>query len=796
MANFRHYLAGAIASVVSISAHAQQDDFDSDVSDIISRQPDPVNDYAIGWLQQIFGDFIFMPWGGSTSQTGVETTIVAHAVGFTNVVAMLLGVVIVGYVMLAGVIRTAHEGEVLGRNWSSVWLPLRTAMAFGLITPVVGIGGGVVSVVQAFVISLIIIGSNAGTLLWDKLGDVITDGTPLVALDQSVGMAPSKEMLRSLVCAQSVYMYEMNNESDRYEVAKIIREDSLYEWVMGPVSSANFSLPQDTTKIEFGNENRKCGSISFAPYEDSSAYRTYHVQALEQGHAAAREEIAKALNAIKDIAYTIVIGTSEGGLGGGQNLEAMTQVPNTEDTEALNTVVQQYSEIALGFSRDFPAAITKATVGDPQIASEWKDEVTRGGWGGAGMWFFEISRFQMLGSNVSSKVLGSISEAAPPTFCGLGGLFSRWSTCRDYEEMAALDMTTGVNIVHEMAAGRLDAGASLSGQEKAQARLDQASPEKLNDGWLDDLSSSLAQATLSAATRWGSSWNEGISGNASVSDSSNGLSSPFRTVTAIGQTLNWGAGVAWGLGLYASIAHNVADSGKGIPGFGQISGVGAGIAWWLLASLSAIAMAIVPLGFVLAFLIPFMPIITWTRLLAAYLLTAIEAVVAAPLAIIMMATPEGDGIAGTRLERAIQMLASIILRPTLLIIGLVSALLLAYVSFEILNFFFWRVAEMVTGSGIFEFLAIIVIYTATAFQVAKASIMIMHKLPDQILDWMAGGVGGRSFGDDAESNIQSGMDQTKGAIGGTAGALQGALRNKPQLNKPQPKPDDPDGSPT
>jgi conjugal transfer/type IV secretion protein DotA/TraY len=170
-----------------------------------------------------------------------------------------------------------------------------------------------------------------------------------------------------------------------------------------------------------------------------------------------------------------------------------------------------------------------------------------------------------------------------------------------------------------------------------------------------------------------------------------------------------------------------------------------------------------------------MPIVVWVRLIAAYLLTCIEAVVAAPLAIIMMVTPEGEGISGTRLERAIQLVAAIVLKPTLLVIGLVAALVLSFVTFQILNFFFWRVSEKVTSAGIFELIAMMVIYTTTAFSIAKASIMIMHKVPDQILEWMAGGVGGRSFGDDAESNIQSGMGQVSSNLGGAAKDLKGAI---------------------
>src|SRR5690606_28424120 len=143
--------------------------------------------------------------------------------------------------------------------------------------------------------------------------------------------------------------------------------------------------------------------------DEGSFNRGYQVRAMLQGHQAARREIGSHLNKLKDIAHLIVVGDSQNGLGGGETLEKLIQSENSSQLMARARVVsEEYATIATNFSRRFPAEVAKATTGDPSIAEAWKKEVTQGGWGAAGLWFFEISRFQMLSEGVTSKVIGSI----------------------------------------------------------------------------------------------------------------------------------------------------------------------------------------------------------------------------------------------------------------------------------------------------------------------------------------------------------------------------------------------------
>lgn len=774
--HIRWLAAFAVLAFTSLVTRAEDpaNEFNDNLNTIITRKPDPVNDYALGWLQQIFGDFIFFPWGGSTAPTGIEATLVSHAVGFTNVVALILGIVIVSYVFMAGAINTAAQGEVLGKQWSKVWLPIRTAISFGLITPVVGVGGGVVSLVQAFVLSLIIIGSNAATLLWEKVGEEISGGTVLVANHEPVGMQPALTMFKALTCAQAAYDHSMAKKHGDTAIATItLSEEGAPFIVNGPLSSAKFPDNKKATYIKFGNSSHECGHVVLTPSDKSAGdagdaeriTKKYHRDAIDVGYSAARSEVFKLLNSLVPVVDVMTKSHKNGGLGGGENMENQMRSDKDSAKAPIESAAKLYATAARSFSTGLPKSVKDAIGSNESLADAWKKDITRGGWGAAGMWFFEISRMQTLSDTVINRVAGSPVSVEEMNFCGWLGIKKLFNDCEDYTKRATNDIQLGTDIIHKLALQQ-PFPENASGLEVAQNQLDASTSGNLSGGILDGLAVRMSQAILNWAASDGHlGGKEGMGGEGTTTSASAGLASPFITVTNIGNTLNKTAGFAWTGGLILKGVGGIAGS---IPLVGKMTG---GATEWIGMTLVGIIMSLVSMGFILSFLIPFMPIVTWVRLIASYLLTTIEAVVAAPLAVIMMATPEGEGISGTRLERAIQLLASVILKPTLMIIGLVAAVLLGFVTFGILNLMFWQVAAAVTDSGLFELIAILVTYTMAAFQICKASIMIMHKIPDQILDWMAGGVGGRAFGDDAEAGIERGMGETKGAMGSVAGTL-------------------------
>jgi len=259
----------------------------------------------------------------------------------------------------------------------------------------------------------------------------------------------------------------------------------------------------------------------------------------------------------------------------------------------------------------------------------------------------------------------------------------------------------------------------------------------------------------------------GSAGNVGGNQATNttGMISPFTAVTSLGRGLQQiGVGV-WTAGLAVAALLGVNDSATGgilsVFTGGSTSAI-AGAAKYIMASLAPILMGVGGLAFMLAFAIPFMPVTIWIMLVCGYLVTVIEAVAAAPLAVIMLATPEGEGISGTGFKQALQMINAIILRPSLSIVGLFAAMTLSYAGFAILNDLFWSVAGMATDVSIFEILAMIFIYSTLAFKICEYMISVIHKIPDHIMQWMGGGMS-REFGESA-----AGADMTKAVQQNTA----------------------------
>lgn len=85
-------------------------------------------------------------------------------VGAFNAAVLIVAGILVFYTMVAGTLSTAADGELLGRKWSSVWVPVRTTLGAAAIMPSIGSG---FSVIQAVVIWLALQGVGLANTVWE-----------------------------------------------------------------------------------------------------------------------------------------------------------------------------------------------------------------------------------------------------------------------------------------------------------------------------------------------------------------------------------------------------------------------------------------------------------------------------------------------------------------------------------------------------------------------------------------------------------------------------------------------------
>jgi len=74
------------------------------------------------------------------------------------------------YVVVVGVLKTANEGEFLGKNWNSFWVPLRLVLGVASLVP----SSDGYSTIQMIVMWIVLQGIGLGDSMWTAMVDYVS----------------------------------------------------------------------------------------------------------------------------------------------------------------------------------------------------------------------------------------------------------------------------------------------------------------------------------------------------------------------------------------------------------------------------------------------------------------------------------------------------------------------------------------------------------------------------------------------------------------------------------------------
>jgi defect-in-organelle-trafficking protein DotA len=244
----------------------------------------------------------------------------------------------------------------------------------------------------------------------------------------------------------------------------------------------------------------------------------------------------------------------------------------------------------------------------------------------------------------------------------------------------------------------------------------------------------------------------------------------------------------------------------------------------------------VMVGFTTAYYVPMLPYMIFTFGTIAWLISVIEAMVAAPIVALGVTHPEGHDAFGKG-EHAIMILMNVFLRPALMIIGYISAIALSYVGVWILNAGFDTAIGFMQGSetfgttpteesggfidpgqiasdleqvgenvlsdlmgggvsktvstpsgdisggytswaGIFAFFFSILVYTTMYLTLTQKAFTLIALLPDKVLRWIGGqpeGVGQEAaqWGEETKKEIGEGAKGSREGMGAMGKTMSG-----------------------
>lgn len=216
------------------------------------------------------------------------------------------------------------------------------------------------------------------------------------------------------------------------------------------------------------------------------------------------------------------------------------------------------------------------------------------------------------------------------------------------------------------------------------ANLDQMSGTFLNnanrDSGLGTNSSDIA-AIRGAGMGWGrlTDWILGMMGQNNEGNSLNGegWADPIPQLQTTG-----GAMLGAGGALVAAAKGGEILSESAVGSVNPLAFVGGK----LMETLGPLGWLLVAIGFLLAVVVPYMPLIYFFLAALSWLILAVQTIITAPFWLMQMFYPNRHGgLQGTSIARALMVLLALLVRPALIIIGLIFCMMLMRVGLDFLN---------------------------------------------------------------------------------------------------------------
>jgi conjugal transfer/type IV secretion protein DotA/TraY len=722
-------------------------------------------DKSVEYLRYIFGSVVDIILGG-TGPASPDSVLGAMSQVLNTGMLVFTGLII-GYVFLTGVLNSAHEGNPLGKAYSTMWIPLRMVFALALVLP---FSGGY-SAMQIGVLWMAGHGIGLANSTWNAALDHIEQkGTlypPNITVDYE---KTAKRILENRVCLHGINTADrhMNIEEKPIEVisddqvvnlrtsgttgAPLVpvqhrvmqRYDSSYNMASAGLAYSAAWLSGFPNGVPRSYGGNPCGSITleFAEIDEGTAIdvpvRNFQNKVI-QAHADLDENL-------DSLARQIVLrAVDENAAEPDQN--AFNNAVNSFKSDYQKAINDALSEIAT-------ARISKWAGGNPENAGTSIGS-RDAGWITVGAWYWDLQRVNA----ETQKMVSVHADLAGPT--------EQVIAHNDYSQFIdALEAYKQKMLITDPVTG-----VAVNALERSTYSDDNAGLEFVMNRVESVLNFALSEP-------------DPVAGLANVGH------------VIIG-TFEITIGAAFLTDLAAGVADDTSEAVGGLIGGAARPGTSmlhrlTNMSLWALVG---VGLMLIPIALMLTFYLPAIPLILWIMGVAAWFVMLIEAVIAAPIWAASHAMPEGNGFIGERAKAGYMVMLSLFLRPALTVIGFFAGMLLVIVMLKVLMLLFLPAMSGMIGdsiSGVVTAFAMLGIFTAIVIQIAHRAFGLIHEVPDKVLRYIGGGnenLGEASNEQQSRSIFVAGAarvvsgasntmrDKTRGGAHETAGAAGSGLKN-------------------
>lgn len=652
---------------------------------------------------------------------GSDTSGLGGAIKIFNDIILTAAGMLAGYILVAGTMKTAHEGTFLG-SWSSMWVPVRVAVGTAAMLPV--LNG--YNVAQAVVLWVASQGIGAANSAWTAFTQQPIAAASFIAPDQTqAALSLAQKMLLSNVCVQTFQAAQTANVSAAVANEQYTISDDTY--AATPFNTAPTDLIPGSVGYTYGSTTGTDGNTSQCG------------EVVLQLPATGTAGLDTQSQTINDLAnMSAVNGTVQSAMQTGMTTMQAALVPIAQQIAQAGTGAAKaptpaaVNSALTAAATTFAAGVKQSLANAPSVMNaQVQSNIQQDGWMFVGAWYMKIAKAGQMFSDAAT---------AMPIASGQDGQRRSGNGSNDVFIDSA--MTLARNLIVQGAPKNAKAFTGLGAQANADSNI---ASQILN--WF------IADNNLG----FGSDANALLSQN------------PVIGAAQLGRKMiNW-AWVALGAGTAAATGGGAAAGEI----FGKLAG--ADTAAIIVGNLltPAFYMLFVPLiaaGVALT-LIPMIPALMWGMGVIGYVMLLVEAMLGASIWMLAHLHPEGDGVG--RGGKGYALLLDLFLRPTLMVMGFIASIaLMTPVGWFFSSLFIGAATESdaLTGfAGLTVLIAMMMLYGTIQVVVIRKIFSLIHVIPDQLLRWIGEAVGGGGH------SLGEGMSQMGGEVGGAGRTLVGIM---------------------
>lgn len=705
---------------------------------------------------------------------------------------MAVSLILLGYNAFVGTINTAQEGKVLGGKWSTVFTPIRTAIGFTMLLPIVSGFSIIQNIIVWFASQSIwvsdfmlarFIDANAQNLVGQVLVNRNTRIQLLEDMNETIKMKVCQNYFQYLTDDESLRRNLVSNDFAEIKVGnnKNFENATAYGDVKRTYHLGYQPLSSNSTIISGDNMNSVCGVVTIvnnAAAKKSASWEIHHNEKpVENGRLKGETEDSafftgsasmvdsdlyrKVMEAQFKVAQKYMV--EKGGVSDKIAIELLKAVAaiNKETSPARkDELTKRYTEYLAGLlheqSYNYLTDLKNIVDGSQLGSIIDADKLKKAGVAGAGAWFFAI--------NLQADQISNIVNAPPKidkSYFSAPNVAAIQKTKGDFA-----NHYTEVNLLLERVNAYLRnnyvdySGYGLNSQLKGRVV---ASSNELGIGYQTNNANN---NTMNAFNRL---YSNTLGGQQSLSDfltsatnnpltpndfNSMNTENPLIFTHVFGMKL-----LTWAASLMEKAPYEMS------------------------AMIIPIAITLLSISIMLAYYVPLMPFIVWVSAIIGWLGLLCEAMVGVVLWAVSHIIPDKDSFVG-RQGQGYMLMLSLLTRLPMLVIGFVFAnSLMTPIGRYVNEFFGFSAKTLISGSGLtwtLSVMAMCLIFAFVMVSLVKNIISLMYKISDNSLMWIGGPTTGAmgQMVQGIEGQAQSGFQQGMGSVSAAGNSLGMIVRTQ------------------